>query len=78
MLVYVARRGGLTGCVGVCCQERGIDRVCWCMLPGERDRQGVLVYVAWREGLTGRCDGVCCQERGIDRVCWCMLPGERD
>ena len=52
MLVYVARREGLTGCcvgvccqereltgccVGVCCQERGINRVCWCMLPGKRD-----------------------------------------
>ena len=38
-MVYVARREGLTGCCdGVCCQERGIDRVlCWCMLPGEGD-----------------------------------------
>ena len=63
----VARREGVTGCgVGVCCQERGIDRVlCWCMLPGE--------------GLIGCCVGVCCQERGIERVlCWCMLPGERE
>ena len=54
MLVYVARKEGLIGCVDVCCQERGVDRV--------------LMYVARRKGLTGCCVGVCCQERGSDRM----------
>ena len=69
MLVYFARREGLIGCVGVCCLERGIDRVlCWCGCIAKGRETGCCA--AREEGVTGCFVGMLSRERECVTGCW--------